>query len=215
MSSSSGWRQLFDRDQIYDNLLECCSPATLWRISRTCRISHFAVKDYVARTFNIARHFRRFFADPDAFRALQARTGAVVSGSNALQFLDRTVYTEADLDLYVSRKYVRDVCEWLLEESGRYYRFRPAPHQRRRSLAFEYGRCDQFAGHHTAGDVDHDATDVYRGKRIITVLTFESTPTTPEEKMTKVQVIVSEYTPMDCILGFHSSACFTFAAFEH
>ena len=49
----------------------------------------------------INNHLSRFFPDPIVFRSLQARTANLVSGSNALQFSDRTSYEEADTDVYV------------------------------------------------------------------------------------------------------------------
>lgn len=42
--------------------------------------------------FDINRCLSRFFTSPSAFRSLQARTGTLISGSIALQFLDRVRY---------------------------------------------------------------------------------------------------------------------------
>ena len=52
---------------------------------------------------------------------MQYRTGCVISGSFALQFLDRTFYPESDLDLYVESVYAQEVASWVEEEAGMGY----------------------------------------------------------------------------------------------
>ncbi|KAG2078133.1 hypothetical protein BDR04DRAFT_935918, partial [Suillus decipiens] len=64
----------------------------------------------------------RYFPDPLAFRFLQARTGLVISSSNALQFLDRRFYPESDLDLYAHPGHVYEALEWLVSVG---YKFQP------------------------------------------------------------------------------------------
>ena len=55
--------------------------------------------------------FGRYFADPAAFRELQLRTGLIISGSTALQFLDRTTYEGADLDIYAMKEHAQAICD--------------------------------------------------------------------------------------------------------
>jgi hypothetical protein len=45
--------------------------------------------DWLPAGYNIEHHFGRYFDDPLSFRVLQAQTGTIVSGSNALQFFER------------------------------------------------------------------------------------------------------------------------------
>ncbi|KAI0638623.1 hypothetical protein C8Q77DRAFT_1215387 [Trametes polyzona] len=59
-------------------------------------------------------------------QALRSRTGTLISGSCALQFFDRTVYPESDLDLYVHMQHRREVGRWLIEEG---YTYAPMPFQ--------------------------------------------------------------------------------------
>ena len=57
-----------------------------------------------ALSVRYATQLARFFPDPGdvlAFRQLQTELQSLVSGSHALQLLDRTVYQDSDLDLYV------------------------------------------------------------------------------------------------------------------
>lgn len=58
---------------------------------------------------------------------MQARLAILISGSNALQFLDSTFYPESDLDLYVWEDSVEEVGHWLMEHEG--YSFAPSRDQ--------------------------------------------------------------------------------------
>ena len=84
-----------------DLFLSCCTEVALLSVSRTCRIAHETVKEYMRRAFNINPILSSFITSPLSFRLLQARTGALISGSVALQFFDRSYSSEADLDVYV------------------------------------------------------------------------------------------------------------------
>ncbi|KAI0076957.1 hypothetical protein K474DRAFT_1707755 [Panus rudis PR-1116 ss-1] len=78
------------------------------------------------RRFDINKFLTRFFDDPLAFRSMQAETGALISGSMALQFLDRSFYPESDLDLYAEQKNSKQIEKWLIEAG---YMFQPQKHQ--------------------------------------------------------------------------------------
>ena len=105
---------VLDRPAIVEKILDISSPITIFRLKMICRAADLAVQGYVERAFDINRHLEHFFDDPFSFRVLQARTNAVVSGSNALQFFDRTHYPKSDLDLYVSgTQSTLEVCQWL------------------------------------------------------------------------------------------------------
>lgn len=47
-------------------------------------------------------------------RLIQAETGTLISGSTALQFLERKTYPNSDLDIYSPARYSKDVGEFLL-----------------------------------------------------------------------------------------------------
>ncbi|EIW73751.1 hypothetical protein CONPUDRAFT_160756 [Coniophora puteana RWD-64-598 SS2] len=82
--------QTFSRAPVYEAIFSCLSPRELIRVSRTCQVAHDAFQSFIHRAYNINRHLSRFLTDPISFQSLQARTGTLISGSNALQFLDRT-----------------------------------------------------------------------------------------------------------------------------
>ena len=115
--------QIFLNPIVHDNIFDFLTPLEILLFSRTCRPFYNIVCSYIKRVFNIDRILSRFFADPVAFRALQARTGTLISGSSALQFFARTFYPESDLDLYIHSNWLPDVVEWMVQEG---YVFVPA-----------------------------------------------------------------------------------------
>ncbi|KAI8989854.1 hypothetical protein BD414DRAFT_570777 [Trametes punicea] len=157
-----------------------------------------------------------------AFRSLQARTGTLVSGSCALQLFDRTVYPESDLDLYVHMRHRREVGRWLIREG---YEFAPTPYQDSRfeiEVVHGMSRC---------------ADGIYRMPGVAGILTFKKGVSTAtkqpaietedtelgaqvdieqreEENELKVQIIVAKNTPMEVILGFHSTCVMNVISYE-
>lgn len=115
------YASLFARAPVYDPVFARLSPRTLVRLALTCRAAYLAAAEFKSRAFNVNRHFSRYFTDPIAFRSLQAKTNTLVSGSNALQFLDRTFYPEADLDLYTHPGHSSEVAQFLVEAQGYVY----------------------------------------------------------------------------------------------
>ncbi|PSS08863.1 hypothetical protein PHLCEN_2v3478 [Hermanssonia centrifuga] len=182
--------KILTNDLIFEVIFDACTPATFFRISRTCRIAYDAVRFYVGRTFNINRHLSQYFPDPLAFRSLQARTAALISGSNALQFFNRLRYSNSDLDVYVSWKSAMEVGKWML---GHGYTYKPSVSQ------LEDLEQEIHAGHHS-----HD--DYAEGEGISTVLLFvKPSKEYDTEKELQVHIIVSFRTPMEVIMKVHSS----------
>lgn len=127
------------------------------------------MQSYSLRAFNINKHLSRFFDNPSEFRSLQARTATLVSGSNALQFLNRLAYSDSDLDLYTYRIHGLEVCNWLLQNG---YTFQP---QNRQQAQFDVAyQATNFAnGIGSFGDK-------YDLKGVAGVFTFVKTsPTSP------------------------------------
>ena len=89
----------------------------LLSVSRTCREMWLLVKAYWPLAFNLARVLQPFLMPDDvpSFRHMLKASGAVVSGSAALQFLDRVFYPSSDLDIYVSHANVEVAELWLLD----------------------------------------------------------------------------------------------------
>ena len=181
---------------------------TVINISRTDCKARLATQDYNCRAYNINRCLSRFFPNPNAFRRLQRETGLVISGSFALQFMERTCYPESDLDMYVMREQAAQVLDWIMGHAGVHYVFTPS--DRWDEETFE--RWDKFvhsrarreearsAGH--AEEIDlwvHD--NEYAGLNVFSFVRRVSA----EEGERKIQVIICRESPMDEILSFHSS----------
>ncbi|TDL21082.1 hypothetical protein BD410DRAFT_314845 [Rickenella mellea] len=125
MSSANLFMEILDRSNASDVLFAHATPATMYRIGRTCWMARRAVQDYSRRAFNINKHLRRFFNDPIGFRSLQAQTGTLMTGVFAHGFLDRTLWDETRLDLYVYPQHAVDVGRWVMENGGKGYQFKP------------------------------------------------------------------------------------------
>ena len=90
------------------------------------RAAHSAIKEFERRAYTNKR-LAYYFDDPLSFRSLMARTHMVISGSFALQFFDRSFYSNSDLDLYIlPDRSIVEVGSYLLEEG---YVFKPTAWQ--------------------------------------------------------------------------------------
>lgn len=125
----------------------------------------------------------RFFPDPLGFRSLQARTGTLVSGSFALQFFDRAFYPNTNLDVYVYSQHRREVGNWVLTMG---YTFIPS---QRQASCFDTASISPLHLYYATLDVP-------------TAFTFERRVS---GSLLKVRIIVALKTPMEIVLGSHSS----------
>ena len=131
------------------------------------------------------------------FRELQATTGAIISGSTALQFFDRTVYADSDLDLYVQHDRSRDLALWL-ESIG--YMFVPLENDNFNTLQMSLDKSPDF-----------DPTDITFDSEYcdgVIILNFI------KKDRPSIQVITSRGPAIAMVLQFHSSASFSSSS-EH
>ncbi len=179
-----------------DLILDPLSPAELYKYAGTCRAAHNVVNSYIRRHFSLHKLLGRYFSDSEIleFRMLQFNTGMVISGSAALQFFNRIVYDESDLDLYVEHRYRKSIAVWLQHIGYEY-----APHAK--STVKTLDQALSSAGpESTQIDIkitEGLATEFYDA---LLVLTFEK-----HRPYRKVQVITSILTPISKVLRFHSS----------
>jgi hypothetical protein len=181
---------------LYDSVFACLSPATIARYSRTSRGCREAVISFQRRAYNINHHLSHFFDNPLEFRAIQARTGTLISGSNALQFLDRTFYDDADLDLYVDDINREEVGLYLIRNG---YCYKPRGKQ-----AVPFSGPDR-PRYEVTGLIPASTgeTPYYGIQGVAGVFDFikEGSP------RLKIQLVTAIYSPLEIILTFHSSAC--------
>ncbi|KAF7971995.1 hypothetical protein HWV62_19271 [Athelia sp. TMB] len=103
---------------IYEPFLLASSPKSLYAFGKTCKSARECVQQYFHTAFDINAHLGIFLPDPLAFRNMQTKTGAVISGSNVVQFFDRTYYHDADLDIYVNPGHCRAVGAHMVKVQG-------------------------------------------------------------------------------------------------
>ena len=193
---TSSLPSILSRHPIYDGIYSRLSPGARIRFGRTCRLAYNSVQDFHSRAFNVNRHLRRFFDDPIAFRNMQARLAILISGSNALQFLDSTFYPESDLDLYVWQGSIEEVGHWLMEHEG--YLFAPSRYQDKIFGVASEIRLPWLNSLGLAFDGDDDS---HYGP-FLEVYSF--TRNGPDGPL-KVQIVASACSPLLTILNSHSS----------
>ncbi|EWC46082.1 hypothetical protein DRE_04656 [Drechslerella stenobrocha 248] len=82
---------------LYKAIFDDLGPVDTIRLLSTCK----ALQQFKGILWSINRSLTRFVDKPIAFRSLMARHDAVVSGSHALQFLERIQWAASDLDVYI------------------------------------------------------------------------------------------------------------------
>ncbi|KAK7444300.1 hypothetical protein VKT23_015312 [Stygiomarasmius scandens] len=125
------------------------------------------------------------------FRSVQALTGAVISGSTALQFFARAHWTASDLDVYVEHSSGYLMALFLISIG---YDFEPTNSQNW-SISDAY---DQI-----------NLTEVYDdGRGFACVFNFH-------RGSSKIQLITATYSPIDIILNFHSTVVMNLITARH
>ena len=115
------WMQILDRPCIVEHIFLYLAVGDILRMGRTCTAGRLAVIIFRNDHFSINRHLSHFFHHPLTFRSLQAATGTLISGSSTLQFLNRTLYANSNLDLYTHPSYAKEVRKWLIDVEGYQY----------------------------------------------------------------------------------------------
>lgn len=74
------------------------------------------VDDYLRSCWKLERVYSNFFSPSEisSFREMQSVTGAVVSGSTALEFFAREIYGACELQVYSVQEYTPQVFAWLI-----------------------------------------------------------------------------------------------------
>ena len=95
----------------------------LVRIAKTSKVFQDILNRYLRRAYDINERLLPFIRNPDSFRRMQFSTGAIISGSFALQFFTRLVWPDTGLDMFVGSRFKDQAGEWLLRNG---YSYRPA-----------------------------------------------------------------------------------------
>lgn len=99
MSSQLTLEDLLEHYTIRSSLFSSLDPVSLIRLQRASRKVHDLAPEIRRNQWNLNRFLLRWFRDPRSFRRQMADNDAIISGSAALQFLDRTQHRDSDLDV--------------------------------------------------------------------------------------------------------------------
>ena len=104
----TAFEQVIAITDIYLVIFGFASVLSLFRLRPVNRYFAEIVRIYIQNTFTVEKVLDKFFPPyqsnfllPAEFRQVQASSGAIISGSTAVQFFARTRYPESDLDVYV------------------------------------------------------------------------------------------------------------------
>ena len=87
---------VFDR-----HMCDHLSIAEIVALTRTCKKYADLYQYLLPAQWNVDRKLRCFVRDPYGFRSQMAKTDALISGSFAFQFFERTSWKPSDLDIFV------------------------------------------------------------------------------------------------------------------
>ncbi|TRM61651.1 hypothetical protein BD626DRAFT_570850 [Schizophyllum amplum] len=177
-----------------DAILSCLNPRDITQYGLASRETHRRVKSYYRRAFYLPRALESFFDndhDIEEFRDIQRQTGLVISGSFALRFMGRLSFKPGDLDVYVKHT-LAGVAGEFLTRAG--YEYRP-----RRGQPSDFN--DALALYQTTTE-DRNESGHYAAAAIVGAYNFVNT----KDDNVIVQIITARTSPVDAILGFHSTA---------
>ena len=191
---------LYNNHLVYDSVLCECNGRDLLRLMRTCKAFERMVRDFMRRAYDLNKHLLSFFMDPLSFRCMQWSTGAIISGSFALQFFTRSYYPAADLDIYVCLPGGIRAGNWL-QSNG--YVYVPACVEENGTV---FKQPNSFE--HAVRSMDFAwAPDRFYCEGVDGVFNFEKVVC---GCVRKVQIIVTGLCPIKTILNFHSSKLYVF-----
>jgi len=201
-SSTADFALFSPHTPISFTVMSMVSLRDILSLGAVSRGGYSACQEYLTTAWSFHRFFRKWFDDTKGLRNVLRLTGAVISGSQALQFFERTQYPNSDLDIFLQSNKLQILVQWLLQSgyefsSQRNYGFTLTP----------------------TGDIIPNARNIppYPGEGEFNVYNFtrntlSSSPSCStcsennEEQL--VQLIVTNGDPMEHILThFHSSTC--------
>lgn len=97
---SLGWKDIFLCYPIFDNICAHLDPHDLLFLRSTTKQLSPSFETLFKTQWNINRLLLRFVGDPVKFRSQLSKHDALISGSFALQFFERRIWQDSDLDIY-------------------------------------------------------------------------------------------------------------------
>ncbi|PIL26209.1 hypothetical protein GSI_11964 [Ganoderma sinense ZZ0214-1] len=92
---------LTPRPEAIDDICFCWTPEVLLKIRQLSSAAFYAIEAYFCRQMNIHHHMRRWVPNVQEFFHQLTLCDGLISGSEALSFLDRRRFIGHDLDIYL------------------------------------------------------------------------------------------------------------------
>ncbi|KAI0086705.1 hypothetical protein BDY19DRAFT_856603, partial [Irpex rosettiformis] len=172
------------------------SPADICCLAKTTQVFRVMLSRNLSCLYSINRQLLRFFDDPSAFRILQAQTGAIISGSFALQFFTQIVVSEDDLDVYAVTTARSEIGAWLLANGYQYAPCPPYYHPDNSKLLLDKGQAE----------INHDSVE-----GVLNIMDFVRDV---DGLVQKVQVHFVGESPLVAVTNFHSTMLMNFITYE-
>ncbi|KAK0430598.1 hypothetical protein EV421DRAFT_1669929, partial [Armillaria borealis] len=139
-----------------------------------------------------------WFTDVEAFRELQRRTGLLISGSVALSLFERVWYRNTDIDLYVASDQWKPVTYFMLRSGYRLVSVDSKLVVYTDPYECVWGTMSGLYGDHRYEWESHHYSG-YHLPGITTIVDFI------DDAGQQAQIIFAVYSPLDIVLGFHST----------
>jgi len=103
--------------EIFVRLFSFFSIKRIHAMRRTSKSLHGVCQAYISIVWDMGQRFQNWFDDAGDFRRILYEANAVISGSQALQYFDRSYYPESDMDIFVRVGGAGIISHWLLDQS--------------------------------------------------------------------------------------------------
>jgi hypothetical protein len=95
------WEHIFKVALVFDLICRSLEPSSITALQQTCRTIYGLLQDVIQRQWSINYHLQQYVVNPIALRSQIALCNALISGSVALQFFNRSVWEDSTLDIFV------------------------------------------------------------------------------------------------------------------
>ncbi|KAF7968778.1 hypothetical protein HWV62_29326 [Athelia sp. TMB] len=182
---------------ITDIIITDFSAADMVNFQYTCKSTCRAVRAFKQIAFHPDRLLCHFFAHPELFRLMQARTGSVLGGAAALSFFARTTHEETEMELFVNPGHGYEVARHLIDTQG--YSF--MPYGTATPQEFKHGSKE---GDSDRVEAQHYQESVYAIRAIDNIFRFVKDEDSSDPQV--VFVIMTTRCALHTILNSHSTA---------
>jgi len=114
--------------ELLSYLLSFIDVDALMILNGVSTITRAIVHQYCRQEWDIKNFLKSWFPNPRAFVDILHRSGAVVGGSQPLQFFHRVTYKNTNFDIYTRVGGVMPIARWLIEDCAYHYSFQSSFH---------------------------------------------------------------------------------------